>query len=53
MELKSIKETAKELGVCEITVRRWIKSGYIVAVRVGFKLLKISESEIERLKKGE
>ena len=43
--------------VCEIfkvslgTVNKWIKSGKIKVVKIG-KVVRISEEEIERLKKG-
>ena len=44
-----IKQAAKELNVCEKTIRNHIKSGKIKAVRIG-KLIRISEEEIKRLK---
>jgi len=45
----SIKETAKTLRISEATVRRFIASGEIRAVRVG-EQWRIAETEIERIK---
>ena len=45
----SIKETAKTLRISEATVRRFIASGEIRAVRVG-EQWRIAEAEIERIK---
>jgi len=44
----SIKETAKTLRISEATVRRFIASGEIRAVRVG-EQWRIAEAEIERI----
>lgn len=44
-----IRQVAKELRLCERTVRTLIKSGKIKAVRVG-KQYRISEEEVKRLK---
>lgn len=43
------KEFAKVTGRGEATVYRWIKSGYINAVRVGPRLLMIPAGEVERI----
>lgn len=48
----NIKQAAKELNVCEKTIRNHIKSGKIKAVRIG-KLIRINEEEIKRLKEGQ
>jgi len=45
----SIKETAKTLRISEATVRRFIASGEIRAVKVG-EQWRIIEAEIERIK---
>lgn len=46
----SIKETADIFGVHWQTVRNWINSGKLKAMKVG-RVIRISEDEIERLKK--
>lgn len=51
--MKDVKAVAKELGISPRTVWRMIKRGDIKPVRVGPKLIRISEEEIERLKRGE
>lgn len=53
VNLKTIRETAEIFGVCEETVRRWIKSKKIKSVSVGGRFIRISEDEIERIKRGE
>lgn len=45
----SIQQAAKELNVCEKTIRNYIKNGQIKAVKIG-GLYRISEEEIKRLK---
>ena len=50
--MKSIKETAKELNVCVNTIRRMIERKDIKAVKIA-NVWRISEEEIERIKKGE
>lgn len=47
-----IKQAAKEINVCEKTIRNHIKSGKIKAVKIG-GLYRISEEEIKRLKGGQ
>lgn len=44
-----IKQVAKELSLCEKTIRNHIKSGKIKAVRIG-NVWRISEEEVKRLK---
>ena len=44
-----IKQTAKELNICEKTIRNHIKSGKIKAVKIG-GLIRINEEEVKRLK---
>ena len=50
--MKTIKETAKYFNVTEMTIRRWIDSGKLKAIKI-VGTVRIEESEIERLKKGE
>jgi excisionase family DNA binding protein len=47
----SIQHAAIILGVHEDTIRRWVKNGYLLAVRCGPKLLKIPRSELARLRR--
>ena len=52
--MKTIKEFAKELNISEVTARRWISDGKVKAMQKYKKgAIRISEEEIERLKKGE
>lgn len=44
----SVAATAARLDVCELTVRRLIKSGQLRAVRVG-RLVRVPIAEVERL----
>lgn len=48
---KTVNETAKIFKVKPLTIRRWIKGGKLKAVKVVGNV-RIEESEIERLKKG-
>lgn len=51
-EFLSIKEVAVVFGVHEITIRRAIKKGYLVAIRVGGgkrSPYRISKKEIEAI----
>ena len=44
-----IKQVAKELNLCDKTIRNLIKSGKIKAVKIG-NSWRISEMEVQRLK---
>lgn len=48
--MKTIKETAKIFGVHWQTIRNWIKSGQMEAVKIG-RTIRIQDEEIERVKK--
>lgn len=50
--MKSIYEAAKIFGVHWQTIRNWITSGKIKAVKIS-GTIRISDEEIERVKKGE
>jgi len=50
--MKTVREVAEIFSVCEMTVRRWIYSGKLKAVKVG-RTVRIQESEIEKIKRGE
>lgn len=49
---KTVKETAEIFKVKPLTIYRWIKGGKIRAVKI-IGSVRIEESEIERLRKGE
>jgi len=52
--MKTIKEVALEMKLSENTIRLWIKSGRIKVVQFKKKgMIRISDEELERLKKGE
>lgn len=48
----TITEAAASIGKSEVTLRRWVKSGFINAIKIG-GTLDISESEVNRVKAGE
>ena len=45
----SLQEAADELGVSTRTVRRYIASGQLPAVRVGARLLRVRRDHVEAL----
>lgn len=47
--LIGIQEAADRLGVSYRTVRRWIATGRLTAVRVGPRLLKVSAADLDAL----
>lgn len=49
-EAVSIQLAATILDVHQVTIRRWIKGGYIKAYRVGPYLIRIPRSEIVRMR---
>ena len=48
----TVEEVAKELRVTKQTIYNWINAGKINVVRL-FGLLRIEQTEVERIKKGE
>ena len=50
--MKNMREVAEIFGVHWQTIRNWIKSGKIRAVKIE-GTVRIPEEEIERLKRGE
>lgn len=48
----TIKQVAKELNFTERAVRQWVKDKKIKAVKI-MSEWRISEEEVERLKRGE
>ena len=47
----SIKEVAKELGFKPRTIKEWVRTGKIKAVKI-IGEWRITEEEVERLKRG-
>ena len=48
----SVKQVAEELNVCQETIKRKLQKGIYKGIKVGTRW-RISEEEIERIKKGE
>lgn len=46
----SIQQVADVLGVHHMTVRRWVRRGYILAYRIGPSVIRIPRSEILRMR---
>lgn len=49
-ELIGLQEAADRCGVCYKTVRRWISSGHLNAVRVGPRALRVAAADVEAIK---
>lgn len=47
----TITQAAAKLGKSEMTLRRWIDSGYMKAIKIG-KMWDISTEEVDRIKAG-
>lgn len=47
----TIKQIAVELQVSDRTVRRWIAQGKIKVLRLGHRTVRITEEELERIKR--
>jgi excisionase family DNA binding protein len=45
-QMLTIKEAAEYLGVSQQTVRTLIKNGYLTAVRIGPKIIRINAAEL-------
>jgi excisionase family DNA binding protein len=48
MSWVGIPYVARELGVTESSVRKWILEGRISAIRAGGKLLRVEKKELDR-----
>ena len=49
-EAISVKKAAEILDVHHLTIRRWIRGGWIKAYRVGPMLIRIPRSELSRMR---
>jgi excisionase family DNA binding protein len=47
--LYTVSETARALGLAEVTIRTWISQRRIEWVRVGERAVRIPQSEIRRI----
>lgn len=47
--LRSIEQVAEYLGVSQRAVREWIGSGILTAYRVGPRLLRLDQNEVDAL----
>lgn len=47
----TIQEVAAMLMVSDMTVRRWINTGKLKAIKIN-RTIRIAESEVNRIKKG-
>lgn len=51
MPTYTIKQVAEELQVGVTTVKRWIKEGKTKVLRFGHRTVRITEEELDRIKK--
>lgn len=51
-ELIGLPEAAERCGVHYRTFRRWVRTGYIPAIRVGPKLLKVHAADVDKILNG-
>ncbi len=47
----TIRQVAAELQVSERTVKNWIKQGKLKVLRLGHRTVRITEEELERIKR--
>lgn len=48
--LLSVSQAAAALGLREVTIRKWIAARRIAYVRLGRRAVRVSESEVQRLR---
>ncbi len=51
-DIVTVQEVMGRLGVCRVTVYRWMKTGDLSVIRIGGRVL-IRREPFERLMKGE
>ncbi len=51
MPTYTIAQVAKEFQVSVATVKRWIKAGKIKALPLGHRTVRITQEEVDRIKK--
>jgi excisionase family DNA binding protein len=49
MEFFTVREAAEQLGLSEVTIRRYVRNGDLKAVIVGKRGVRIPKSEIDRM----
>jgi len=50
MPTYTIAQVAEELQVHIMTVKRWVKEGKIKVVRLGYRTVRITDEELDRIK---
>ena len=48
MAMITVAESAKQLNVSELTIRRWISHGHLTAYRLGSKLIRLDANEVDQ-----
>lgn len=51
MPTYTMEQVAEELQVNVRTVKRWVKAGKVKVVRLGYRTVRISEEELNRIKR--
>jgi excisionase family DNA binding protein len=51
MAMLSSKQAAEALGCTESAIRRWVSTGKLPAVKVGTRMTRIRESDLEKFVK--
>ena len=51
MPTYTMAQVAEELQVHIMTVKRWVKDGKIKVVRLGYRTVRITEEELNRIKR--
>lgn len=48
-DLLTIEQAAQEMGVCSMTIRRWIASGRLDAIRIGPRNIRVKGNALKEL----
>jgi excisionase family DNA binding protein len=48
-QLITLSAAAEQLGVCTRTIRRWISEGELRAYRVGPRILRVDQADLDKL----
>ena len=51
MPTYTMEQVAKELQVNVATVKRWVKAGKVKVVRLGYRTVRITDKELNRIKR--
>jgi excisionase family DNA binding protein len=47
LKLVSVKQLAEDFGVCEASIRRWVRAGVLPHIRLRNKLIRFRSKDIE------